>query len=285
MTVASPGTRAVPPVVLSQATGGRPRRRAMAGAVGWRLLGVAVFLVLWEIASLIADSRAVLPGPLNVVMDFGGSFFDDPGLRYLGVRSPGYAINIAFTVGLSIAAWFVGSMAGAIVGLLSARSQVVRNISEPLLFVFGAVPALVLAPFFLVWFGQDPISKMVLVAFYCFVSVGLVAQSAALAFPPSSEEYAATQGLGARARFLHVIVPGTMPAVLSGLRIALATAIAVQATIELLGSQFGVGRLIALRATQGDVSSVLGLSIALGVVAIFLDFLLRRVIRALTRWQ
>lgn len=285
MTVASPGAPAVSSAAPSRAAEGRPRRRAMAGAVGWRLLGVGVFLLLWEIAALVADSRAVLPGPLDVVIDFGGSFFDDPGLRYLGVRTPGYAINIGFTVGLSIVAWFAGSVLGAIVGLLSARSQIVRNVSEPLLFVFGAVPALVLAPFFLVWFGQEPISKMVLVAFYCFVSVGLVAQSAALAFPPSSEEYAATQGLRARARFLHVIVPGTLPAVLSGLRIALATAIAVQATVELLGSQFGVGRLIALRATQGDVSSVLGLSIALGVVAIFLDFLLRRVIRALTRWQ
>lgn len=285
MTVASPGSSAVPPVALERAAGGRPRRRARAGAVGWRLLGVAVFLLLWEIASLVADSRAVLPGPVLVVSDFAGSFLDDAGLRYLGVRTPGYAINIGFTVGLSILAWLVGSLAGAVVGLLSARSQVVRNLSEPLLFVFGAVPALVLAPFFLVWFGQDPVSKMALVAFYCFVSVGLVAQSAALSFPPASEEYAATQGLSARARFLHVIVPGTMPAVLSGLRIALATAIAVQATIELLGSQFGVGRLIALRATQGDVSSVLGLSIALGLVAILLDLLLRRVIRAVTRWQ
>lgn len=261
------------------------RGSAVGSAVGWRLLGVVVFLSVWYFVASHIDSRAILPGPLEVLTDFTDSFFDDPGLRYLGVRSPGVAINLAWTVGLATAAWAVGSVLGAAVGLLSSRMQWVRNVSEPLFFVFGAVPALVLAPFFLVWFGQGHLNKVVLVGFYCFVSVGLVAQSAAASFPPSSEEYAATQGLSPRARFLHVIVPGTLPAVLSGLRIALATGIAVQATVELLGSQIGIGRLISLRAGQGDVSGVLGLSIALGIAAIVLDLALRQGIRILTRWQ
>ncbi|MGW5383220.1 ABC transporter permease [Nocardia sp. NPDC003963] len=268
----------------------RPRDRARRGrrlgsALGWRALGVIVFLTAWHLIALGVDSRAILPGPLRVWIDFTSSFADDPGLRYLGVRSPGVAINLVWTVGLAVVAWAAGSVLGAATGLLSSRVRWIRNACEPLFFVFGAVPALVLAPFFLVWFGQGHLNKVLLVGFYCFVSVGLVAQSAAAALPPSSEEYAATQGLNARARFLHVLVPGTLPAVLSGLRIALATAIAVQATVELLGSQIGIGRLIALRAGQGDVSGVLGLSIALGVVAIALDFLLRRGIRILTRWQ
>ena len=188
-------------------------------------------------------------------------------------------------VGLAALGWAVGSAVGAGVGLLSARLQLIRNASEPLLFVFGAIPALVLAPFCLVWFGQGPLGKFVLVAFYCFVSVGLVAQSAAAALPPTIEEYGATQGLGPRARFIHIVVPAALPAVLAGLRVALSTGIAVQATVELLGSQFGAGRLIAIRAPQGDVSAVLGLSIAVGVVAILLDVVLRRTIRIFTRWQ
>ncbi|GGL31224.1 ABC transporter permease [Nocardia jinanensis] len=261
------------------------RGRQLGSALGWRALGVVVFLAGWHLIALGVASRAILPGPLEVWIDFTSSFADDPGLRYLGVRSPGVAINLVWTVGLAVVAWAAGSVLGAAAGLLSSRIQWIRNACEPLFFVFGAVPALVLAPFFLVWFGQGHLNKMLLVGFYCFVSVGLVAQSAAAALPPSSEEYAATQGLNTRARFLYVLVPGTLPSVLSGLRIALATAIAVQATVELLGSQIGIGRLIALRAGQGDVSGVLGLSIALGVVAIVLDLVLRRGIRVLTRWQ
>lgn len=244
-----------------------------------------VALIAWQVGAAIIDYRAILPTPIEVATDFADSFLNDPGLAYLGVRSPGYGVNLAWTVGVATIGWVIGSALGALVGLLSARLQFVRNLAEPLLFVFGAVPALVLAPFCLIWFGQGPAGKLVLVAFYCFVSVGLVAQSAALSMPASAEEYAATQGLNATNRFWHVIVPGTLPAVLAGLRVALATGIAVQTTVELLGSQFGAGRLIAIRATQGDVSAVLGLSLALGIVAILLDLLLQRIIRVFTRWQ
>lgn len=251
----------------------------------WRAAGIVAALVIWQLAALAIDYRAILPTPVEVAVDFAGSFVHDPGLAYLGVRSPGYGINIAWTLGMATLGWAIGSALGSIVGLLSARVQWVRNTSEPLLFLFGAIPALVLAPFCLIWFGQGPAGKLVLVSFYCFVTVGLVAQSAALALPPVAEEYGATQGLGPRARFLHIVVPGTLPAVLAGLRVALSTGIAVEATVELLGSQYGAGRLIAIRATQGDVSAVLGLSLGIGVGAILLDVVLRRVTRIFTRWQ
>lgn len=288
MTVTPAPAAPAPPALDSQDPIRRRRatgRRRRVGAVGWRVLGVTVALGLWQLGAVLADSRGMLPGPATVVSELIASMFDDPGLRYLGVQQPGYLFNIAWTIGFAVAAWLVGSAVGATVGLISARSQLVRNVSEPMLFVFGAVPALVLAPFFLVWFGQGWVGKAVLVAFYCFVTVGLVAQSAALNFPRASEEYAATLGIEARARFRNVIVPGTLPAILAGLRIALATAIAVQATVELLGSQTGVGRLIALRASQGNVSAVLGLSLALGLAAMTLDFILRLLIRRIIRWQ
>lgn len=275
-----------PAAAMTPVRRGRDRRgRTRLVTLGWQLLGVVVFLLAWQVAAQLIDYDAFLPPPGTVLADFVASSTDDPGLRYLGVRHPSYAANIGWTVGLSLLAWVVGGGLGAVVGLLSARVQVVRDVAEPVLFVFGAVPALVLAPFFLVWFGQGTVNKVVLVAFYCFVTVGLVAQSAALSFPTVSEEYAATMGLSTRQRFWRMVVPGTLPAVLAGLRIALATAIAVQATVELLGAQIGTGRLIALRATQGDVSGVLGLSIALGIAAVVLDALLRAAIRGVTRWQ
>lgn len=256
-----------------------------AGALGWRLLGILVVLLVWQAIAIAVNYTAILPGPLKVATDFVTSFVRDPGLSYLGVRVSGYGVNVAWTVGMAALAWVVGSVLGAVVGLLSARVQLVRNLSEPILFVFGAVPALVLAPFCLIWFGQGPLGKFLLVAFYCFVTVGLIAQSAALALPAVVEEYGATMGIPAAARFWRLVVPATLPAVLAGLRVALSTAIAVQATVELLGSQTGAGRLIALRATQGDVSAVLGLSIAIGVAAILLDILLQRLVRVFTRWR
>ncbi|UOR00875.1 ABC transporter permease subunit [Leucobacter allii] len=276
---------------LAAASGGaetsrrRAARRAAWSAIAWQVVGVAVFLGAWELIARQIDYVAILPSPSAVVANFHASMFDDPGLKYLGVKQPGYLLNIGYTVGVAVGAWALGSFLGVLVGLLGARLQLVRNLSEPLLFVFGAVPVLVLAPFFLVWFGNGVGNKFVLVTFYAFITVAMVAQSAALALPKATEEYAAGLGIGRFGRFWAVVLPGTLPAVLSGLRLALSTAIAVTATVELLGSESGAGRLIALRATQANVAAVLALAIAVGLVAILLDLILRAVIRSLLRWQ
>lgn len=277
-------------VTLAVADGASPRRlraarRATRSAVAWQIIGAVTFLLLWELVARQINYAAILPTPSAVLANFQASLFDDPGLRYLGVKNPGYLVNIGYTVGIAIAGWAVGSALGILVGLSSARLQFLRNLSEPVLFVFGAVPVLVLAPFFLVWFGNGVTNKFVLVSFYAFVTVAMVAQSAALALPKVTEEYAAGLGIGAKGRFWSVVLPGTLPAVLAGLRLALSTAIAVTATVELLGSESGAGRLIALRATQGNVAAVLALAIAVGLVAILLDLILRVVIRGLLRWQ
>ncbi len=263
----------------------RAVRRATLSGVAWQIIGVATFLLVWELVARQVNYAAILPSPTAVVMNFQASMFNDAGLRYLGVKNPGYLINIAFTVGISVAGWALGSLLGVFVGLLSARLQFVRNLSEPVLFVFGAVPVLVLAPFFLVWFGNGAENKFVLVTFYAFITVAMVAQSAALSLPKVTEEYAAGLGIGRFGRFWSVVLPGTLPAILSGLRLALSTAIAVTASVELLGSESGAGRLIALRATQANVAAVLALAIAVGLVAILLDLTLRAVIRGLLRWQ
>ncbi len=263
----------------------RAVRRAALSGMAWQIAGVAIFLLVWELIARQINYVAILPSPSAVVQNFQASMFDDAGLRYLGVKNPGYLINIGYTVGISIAGWMLGSALGVLVGLSSARLQFVRNLSEPVLFVFGAVPVLVLAPFFLVWFGNGAENKFVLVTFYAFITVAMVAQSAALSLPKVTEEYAAGLGIGRTGRFWSVVLPGTLPAILSGLRLALSTAIAVTASVELLGSESGAGRLIALRATQANVAAVLAIAIAVGLVAILLDLVFRAVIRGLLRWQ
>jgi ABC-type nitrate/sulfonate/bicarbonate transport system permease component len=174
---------------------------------------------------------------------------------------------------------------GVVAGLQAARRQWLRDVTEPVLFVFGAVPVLVVAPLLLVWFGAGPLSKLLLVTFYCFVVVAVVAQSAALNLPPVTEEYAAALGLDEAARLRSVVLPAAFPAIVAVLRLALATGISLEASAELLGSQVGIGRLIAARAQQGNVAAVASLSITLGLIAVMMDACLRVAVRPALRWQ
>ncbi len=91
-----------------------------------------------------------------VLWEFQHGFQGDRGLEYLGIRQSGYVVNLAWTVGTAAGAWLIGSTLGILAGLASARRQWLRDVTEPVLFVFGAVPVLVAAPLFLVWFGAGP---------------------------------------------------------------------------------------------------------------------------------
>jgi ABC-type nitrate/sulfonate/bicarbonate transport system permease component len=250
-----------------------------------RVMGVVGFVAVWWLWATWVANPAILPTPdavaRSAVENFGGS----AGLAYIGVQTTGYAANIAYTASNALSAWVAGAVIGVAVGLGSARLQLLRNVSDPVLFVFGSVPVLVAAPFFLIWFGFSRWGQFALVAFYCFAIVAVVAQSAALTLAPQCEEYAASLGASRWQRFRTVVAPACLPSILGGLRVALGSAWSLQVIAELLGSKIGVGRVIVVSASVADVASVLAIIIALALVALICDVALKVVIRRSVRWQ
>lgn len=263
--------------------GGRSLRGL--SSVLWQLTGVAIFLLAWEAIAARIGNDAVLPGPRVVLWDLQHNFSGSPALTYLGLERTSYLSNISYTVTAALAAWAIGSLLGVTVGLLAARSRLMRDLSEPPLYLFGAVPVLVAAPFFLIWFGFGIYGQFTLVAFYSFTLVAIVAQSSALSLSPDFEEYAAALGVNQSARFRSVVLPATLPPILGALRTALGAAWGLQAIAELLGSSAGVGRVIAVRADTGNVAAVLALIGCLGIVALTCDLILRLAGNRILRWQ
>lgn len=97
-------------------------------------------------AAFATANDAVLPGPRVVLWEFQQSAKGDRGLEFLGIEQTSYTANLAWTVGTAVAAWLIGSTLGVVAGLTAARRQWLRDVTEPVLFVFGAVPVLVTAP-------------------------------------------------------------------------------------------------------------------------------------------
>lgn len=265
-----------------------PPRRAR-GIVGtawlWWAVGPIAAVLVWAAAAAVVGSIAILPGPIAVATNFVVNFAGSPSLAYLGLEVSSYAENLLYTGRIVLIGVAAGALVGIVVGTASARVQGLRNISEPVSTVFGVVPILVAVPFFLVWFGQGPFGKFLLVTFFTAVIVSVVAQSSALTLPPRYEEYAATLGAGRARRLTSIVIPATLAANLTGVRAALGQAWGLQAVAELLGSPAGIGRAVAVRAGTGDVTSVIALILALGLVALIFDALLSIAIRWLTRWK
>jgi ABC-type nitrate/sulfonate/bicarbonate transport system permease component len=267
----------------------RPRRTTAVTQVArrsiWRVLGVVLAVTVWEAAAGRVADAAVLPAPGLVVRDLIDNFGGSPALAYLGLSETSYLGNLQYTGTIVLSAWAVGSLIGIVAGVAAGRLQWVRDLVEPVLYVFGVVPVLVAAPFFLIWFGFGPAGQWALVAFFSAVVVAVVAQTASLTMPPRYEEYAATLGIPGHTRLRRVVLPMTMPANIGGLRAALAAAWGLQVVAELMGSRAGMGRAISVRADTGDVASVLALILTLGVVAVLADVLLTQLLKGVMSWQ
>ena len=257
---------------------------ALAALDPFRLAGAVLFIALWELASLLV-SPIILPGPLSVLRRAATDFWSAPALSYYGVEDPSLAGNLAYTAENVAIAALIGAVIGVTLGLLSARVWFVRAAIDPIMMTAGTVPILIAAPFLLIWFGVGRASAVSLVAFYIVVILYVSAQRAALNLDPIYENYALTLG-GRRGRMLRdILIPGTVPEILGGFRIALAGAWGLEAVSELLGSQSGIGKVLEVLAGATDPQGILATLLVLGFAAILTDGLAATLIARFAAWR
>jgi ABC-type nitrate/sulfonate/bicarbonate transport system permease component len=190
-----------------------------------------------------------------------------------------------FTATNVLIAVLLGACAGATCGLITARFDLVRAVLDPVLMTAGTIPILVAAPFFLIWFGTGRISAVLLVAIYVAVILYIYAQRAADNLNPVYEDAAYTLGATPWRVIPDVLIPGTLPQILGGIRIALAGAWGLEAVAELLGAQQGIGKIIQVLAGSTDIQGIFAALLVLGVVAILFDALAAGSFAYATAWN
>jgi ABC-type nitrate/sulfonate/bicarbonate transport system permease component len=248
------------------------------------LLGVVLLVGVWYALTAVV-SRTALPLPQNVAARIGHDFFGAPELALYGVGQNGLLASMVYTVENVLIAVGIGAAIGTMAGLTSARIDLLRAVIDPIMLTAGTVPILVTAPFFLIWFGVGRASALLLVILYVSTILYIFAQRAATNLDPVYEDGARTLGATNRQILRNVLVPGTVPEILGGIRIALAGAWGLEAIAELLGLPSGIGKVIQVLAQQTDAEGILAAIVLLGVVAVVFDGLASFGFRKVTRWS
>lgn len=250
----------------------------------WGLVGVLLLLLLWWGLTFVLTPLS-LPGPLSVFRRIHDDFIVANVLGYYGLPDTGLLGSMIYTGTNVFIAVAVGGVLGTVLGLLTARIDIVRAVSDPILNTVGTIPILVMAPFFLIWFGTGRWSAVLLVGIYVLVILYLFAQRAAENLDPVYEDSARTFGAGPGDIVRDVLIPGTLPQVLGGIRIALAGAWGLEAIAELLGAQQGIGKIIEVLSGSLDMEGIFAALLVLGVVALVADLLASVVVGYITRWS
>jgi ABC-type nitrate/sulfonate/bicarbonate transport system permease component len=249
----------------------------------YTVAGIALFFAFWWLtASQLPRSRLVTP--LEAGQDLWTNFFYSPRLGVFGLGNVGYGSLLLYTVGNVVMGLIAGGAIGILIGIASARLTLVRLVVNPIVLVLGTVPVLVAAPLFLLWFGVVPFTQVLLVAFYSAVMMVLFSQRAAENINPIYERWALTFGAGISSRICHILIPATVPEIVGGLRITLASAWGLEVFAEILGAPSGIGQAIKALTNLSNVPGLLACVVIVAVTAIVTDILLVVLARRITAW-
>jgi NitT/TauT family transport system permease protein len=144
-----------------------------------------------------------------------------------------------------IAGFALAAVLGVAVGILMGRSRRAEDILLPLVSIGAPIPGLAYAPLFLLWFGPGNVSAVTLVAFVSAFPIIYNSWTGVKAVKDIWVRSAHAMGADDHRLFRHVIVPGALPYILTGLRLGLAQAWRILVGIEMLAAvPWGLGWLI-----------------------------------------
>jgi len=155
------------------------------------------------------------------------------------------ALNAATTILRLLAGFAIGAVAGVLIGVLMGRSRRAEDLLVPLVSVGNPIPGLAYAPLFVIWFGLGNLPAILLVGFAAAFPIAVNTWTGVKAVKEIWIRSAIAMGAAERQLFRKVVLPGSLPYMLTGLRLGLARAWRVLVAVEMLTSvREGLGWLI-----------------------------------------
>jgi NitT/TauT family transport system permease protein len=141
--------------------------------------------------------------------------------------------------------FMLAAVAGVAVGIAMGRWRLAEDVFLPLVSIGAPIPGLAYAPLFLLWFGLGNLSAVLLVGFVSAFPVIFNTWTGVKAVKEIWVRSAQAMGADNRRLFRHVILPGALPYILTGLRLGLAQAWRILVGVEMLAAvPWGLGWLI-----------------------------------------
>jgi NitT/TauT family transport system permease protein len=238
------------------------------------LLGVAI-LTAWQ---LLANA-----GKLD---KFFFSRPSDIGARVVQwVRTGSIWPHLITTVEEAALAFAIGASTGVVLGFGLARSRWFGALLDPYIRVLNALPRVVLAPIFLLWFGLGIWSKVALGVTVVFFIVFFNTHQGVRDVDPVVVNNARMLGASEWQLVRHVLIPSAMTWVFSSLNISVGFAMIAVVVGEYLGAARGVGYLISQAEGTFDTTGVFAGMAVLSAVVLLVGWGVGRLERWLLRWK
>jgi NitT/TauT family transport system permease protein len=240
-----------------------------------------VVLIVWHFATY-GRKFSLIPPPSDVALElydlaFGG-IFDDAYSQTLHVHLIASMSRVygGFLIALAVA---------LPLGLMIGRIPFIRQLLDPTLQVLRPIPVTAWLPLAMIMFGLGPRSAFFLVCLGAFYPILINTIFGVRSVDPRLFEAASMLGCEGSAQFFRVVLPASLPAIFTGLRLGLGFAWVVIVVGEMTGVQTGLGAIIMEARQLSRTEIVICGMIVIGIAGFITDQLVLLLGRRLLRWS
>jgi len=238
-------------------------------------LSVALALTAWQ---LVANARIYsvlfLPGPWDVAQAFVKLFQSDD--IWLDIGTSGAEMGIGYGMAVVV---------GLAVGLLMGWYTRFQFALDPFVNFFYSTPRIVLIPLFILWWGIEMQPKIAVIFLGALFPIIINTMAGVRNTEAALLRVARSFGASDALIFRRVVLPGSVPFILTGFRLGIGHALTGVVVAELIAAKHGVGQLIAISSQTFQTPKMLAGVILIACTGMLLTTILQRIENRFQSWR
>lgn len=235
---------------------------------------VLAALLLWELA---------VRGPLSTisvptVLEIGGA------LSVLMIEL-GFWAGVWATITQALVGLLVAALVGVPLGMFLGRNALAFHMARAPMEFLKVIPPIVVLPLAIMVLGPTFEMSVFVVFFGCVFMLALQTMAGVLDIDPAILTMAKSYRMNRTFTLVHVALPATLPYIVTGLRIATASALIIAVGAEMIGGAPGLGKDMYLLSSAGDIAGLYAYITFLGLLGLGLNQLLMMTERRILQWH
>jgi len=245
----------------------------------WRAGAVVLFFAVWQ-AVAVLNQHVKLVNPLLLVPPLD--------LRHTLVRQWHEGLLVAdlkASLSAALQGYVIGCSLGLITGILAGYRQMAQRLWDPVVQIFRPIPPLAFLPMFILYLGIGEMTRVLFIAYSVYFYTYMSAMQGVKHVDPLHIRAALSLGASSRRIFWTIILPGSMPHVMTGLRVSAGMSLFVLVAAELIAADAGIGYRIMWARQYFEVDTMLFDAFLIGFLGFTIDSAMRQLERHVLRWK
>jgi ABC-type nitrate/sulfonate/bicarbonate transport system permease component len=236
-------------------------------SLGLTILSLILGFAGWQLLSTFVFSPFLVPPPVRVIktaipMILSGEIFRD--------------------VIISLSRVFVGFIAGSItailLGVILGRISTLHNLVDPIVELLRYLSPTAMIPIAVIWFGIGEMSKYFLIFWGTFFIMLVNTTAGVLRTPIARQRAAQCLGASQLEIFAYIVVPSAVPYIITGMRVAMASAFMSIIPAEILAADSGIGYLLQNSSMLLQTDRIFVALLTISVLGFLCDRALRLIV-------